>query len=135
MEAGRSGHGPAHDAGLAEALLSSPEERHASAARSTLVNNVSVLKLNSFNGESEDGGPSISDSMRESLSIAWRNLCSQPLAVLSSGLESWVPCIRTVRNYSFLDLQGDFIAGMTVGVMLIPQSMAYGKPAGTRIMQ
>ena len=35
------------------------------------------------------------------------------------------PPLQWVPNYSLLDLKGDMISGITVGCMLVPQSMAY----------
>jgi SulP family sulfate permease len=40
------------------------------------------------------------------------------------------PLIRTLQNYSRKSLQGDLSAGITVGIMLIPQGMAYAILAG-----
>jgi hypothetical protein len=125
MEAGSSCHGSTNET-LAEALLpaTSPDERDASAARSVIVHNISVLKLSV---DTEEESPSISDRILAALSTSWGNLCSQPLSHLSNALEAGIPCLKTLRAYSLTDLQGDFLAGITVGVMLIPQSMAYGK--------
>lgn len=43
---------------------------------------------------------------------------------------SILPVLSWVPNYKKSDLQGDFSAGLTVGVMLIPQGMAYAMLAG-----
>lgn len=43
---------------------------------------------------------------------------------------SILPILSWVPNYKKSDLQGDFSAGLTVGVMLIPQGMAYAMLAG-----
>src|SRR6056297_1804386 len=40
------------------------------------------------------------------------------------------PLIRTLQNYSRSAFQGDVSAGITVGIMLIPQGMAYAILAG-----
>ncbi len=40
------------------------------------------------------------------------------------------PLQQTLRNYNLLTLRDDFIAGVTVAVMLIPQGMAYAMLAG-----
>ena len=40
------------------------------------------------------------------------------------------PFMNTLRSYSASDAKGDLIAGLTVGVMLIPQGMAYALIAG-----
>ncbi|KAJ3680836.1 hypothetical protein LUZ60_015325 [Juncus effusus] len=49
--------------------------------------------------------------------------------------EEWVsvllPCSRWMRSYKWREyLQADVMAGITVGVMLVPQSMSYAKLAG-----
>jgi len=45
-------------------------------------------------------------------------------------LYKYIPLFDWIRNYDKSDLSGDLIAGITVGVMLIPQSMAYAVLAG-----
>ncbi|CAL4120165.1 unnamed protein product, partial [Meganyctiphanes norvegica] len=41
-----------------------------------------------------------------------------------------LPCLMWLRGYSSTFLLGDIIAGFTVGLMLIPQALAYGIVAG-----
>lgn len=41
-----------------------------------------------------------------------------------------LPVVDTVRSYSTTDFKGDLNAGITVGIMLIPQGMAYAVLAG-----
>ncbi|RZS93889.1 SulP family inorganic anion transporter [Aquimarina brevivitae] len=41
-----------------------------------------------------------------------------------------IPFIQTLRDYSFSSLKGDAIAGITVGVILIPQAVAYAMLMG-----
>ncbi|MBC6992922.1 sulfate permease [Neolewinella lacunae] len=43
---------------------------------------------------------------------------------------SWIPALDWMRNYNREWLKGDLSAGLTVGVMLIPQGMAYAMLAG-----
>uniref|UniRef100_A0A165WFF6 STAS domain-containing protein n=1 Tax=Daucus carota subsp. sativus TaxID=79200 RepID=A0A165WFF6_DAUCS len=46
-------------------------------------------------------------------------------------IEMFVPCYRWMRIYNWSEyLQADLMAGVTVGVMLVPQSMSYAKLAG-----
>jgi len=45
-------------------------------------------------------------------------------------LHKYIPLFDWIRSYDKSDLRGDLIAGITVGVMLIPQSMAYAVLAG-----
>lgn len=43
---------------------------------------------------------------------------------------SWIPALDWIKNYKKADIKGDLSAGLTVGVMLIPQGMAYAMIAG-----
>lgn len=46
-------------------------------------------------------------------------------------LELLVPCARWIRTYAWREyLQVDLMAGVSVGVMLVPQAMSYAKLAG-----
>ena len=45
-------------------------------------------------------------------------------------LSSWIPALDWMKNYRKDWLKGDLSAGLTVGVMLIPQGMAYAMLAG-----
>ncbi|MCB0840984.1 MAG: solute carrier family 26 protein, partial [Bacteroidetes bacterium] len=46
------------------------------------------------------------------------------------NLEKIFPVLSWAKSYSKNDLKGDLMAGLTVGVMLIPQGMAYAMIAG-----
>ena len=46
------------------------------------------------------------------------------------GWVKYLPFLRWLRQYQRADFPGDFIAGLTVATMLIPQSMAYALLAG-----
>ncbi len=45
-------------------------------------------------------------------------------------IESIVPSVSWIKNYQKSQLKGDLAAGLTVGIMLIPQGMAYSMIAG-----
>ena len=45
-------------------------------------------------------------------------------------IKKWIPALDWLKNYRREDLTGDISAGLTVGVMLIPQGMAYSLLAG-----
>lgn len=45
-------------------------------------------------------------------------------------IESIIPSISWVKNYKKSQFKGDLAAGLTVGIMLIPQGMAYSMIAG-----
>jgi len=48
----------------------------------------------------------------------------------SHYINQFAPLLNTLKNYNTLNLKGDLIAGITVGIMLIPQGMAYAVLAG-----
>ena len=56
------------------------------------------------------------------------DLCQtkQPLMRITS----FIPALDWMRNYNHDWLRGDIAAGLTVGIMLIPQGMAYAMLAG-----
>ncbi|KAI3731066.1 hypothetical protein L1987_62249 [Smallanthus sonchifolius] len=46
-------------------------------------------------------------------------------------IEMCIPCSRWIRTYNWREyLQPDLVSGVTVGIMLVPQSMSYAKLAG-----
>uniref|UniRef100_A0A2P2LQ11 SLC26A/SulP transporter domain-containing protein n=1 Tax=Rhizophora mucronata TaxID=61149 RepID=A0A2P2LQ11_RHIMU len=46
-------------------------------------------------------------------------------------IEILVPCYRWIRTYKWREyLQADLMAGVSVGIMLVPQGMSYAKLAG-----
>ncbi|MBO6761142.1 MAG: sodium-independent anion transporter, partial [Roseivirga sp.] len=45
-------------------------------------------------------------------------------------MKQFLPILSWLPNYKKSDLSGDLFAGLTVGVMLIPQGMAYALIAG-----
>lgn len=47
-----------------------------------------------------------------------------------ASFKKYVPLLGWIKDYSKGDLKGDISAGLTVGVMLIPQGMAYAMLAG-----
>lgn len=49
---------------------------------------------------------------------------------MNSSLKKWLPIMDWLPNYNRGNLKGDLGAGLTVGVMLIPQGMAYSMLAG-----
>lgn len=49
---------------------------------------------------------------------------------MKKKIQQYIPILEWLPNYKKSYLQGDIIAGLTVGVMLIPQGMAYGLLAG-----
>lgn len=49
---------------------------------------------------------------------------------ISQTIKNFLPILEWLPNYKKTDLQGDLSAGLTVGIMLIPQGMAYAMLAG-----
>ncbi len=47
-----------------------------------------------------------------------------------TGLWRFVPAFDALRRYSTADLRCDFVAGLTVAAVAVPQAMAYGLAAG-----
>ncbi|PIB34286.1 hypothetical protein BFP72_01985 [Reichenbachiella sp. 5M10] len=45
-------------------------------------------------------------------------------------IDRLLPILHTLKHYSRAQLKGDVMAGMTVGVMIVPQGMAYAMIAG-----
>jgi SulP family sulfate permease len=49
---------------------------------------------------------------------------------ITNTIKGFLPILEWLPNYKKTDLQGDISAGLTVGIMLIPQGMAYAMLAG-----
>ncbi|CAN6471254.1 unnamed protein product [Victoria cruziana] len=59
----------------------------------------------------------------------WRTKFKQ--MTLLQWMELLIPCSRWIRTYKWREyLQVDLMAGLTVGIMLVPQAMSYAKLAG-----
>ena len=43
------------------------------------------------------------------------------------------PVLNEFATYSFHKLRGDVVSGITIGIILIPQGLAYGQLAGCRV--
>lgn len=53
-----------------------------------------------------------------------------PLSVWRKRFRRYVPITEWMRTYTQQDLVADFIAGLTLGLTMIPQSIAYAALAG-----
>ncbi|MCD7461463.1 putative sulfate transporter 4.2 [Datura stramonium] len=74
---------------------------------------------------------SCSSSSSSSLSVVskWKERMKR--MTWREWIETFFPCYRWVRTYKVREyLQPDLMAGITVGIMLVPQSMSYAKLAG-----
>ncbi|KAJ9175652.1 hypothetical protein P3X46_014189 [Hevea brasiliensis] len=50
---------------------------------------------------------------------------------LAQWIETFLPCCRWIRTYEWREyFQVDLMAGITIGIMLVPQAMSYAKLAG-----
>ncbi|XP_057522379.1 probable sulfate transporter 4.2 [Amaranthus tricolor] len=68
---------------------------------------------------------------RSSSSIFDRWKSKMKAMTITEWISVFLPCYRWVRSYNFHDyLQCDLMAGITVGVMVVPQAMSYAKLAG-----
>lgn len=59
-----------------------------------------------------------------------REHCQHPGTALLNYLDSLFPMRRWILSYNLSWLYGDLIAGITVGLVLVPQSMSYANVAG-----
>ena len=55
---------------------------------------------------------------------------STPIAREQSGWRRYLPVLEWARHYRREELANDFVAGLIVAIMLVPQSMAYALLAG-----
>lgn len=51
-------------------------------------------------------------------------------AARPTGLYRLIPALDSLRNYRWVDARADFVAGLTVAAVAVPQAMAYGLVAG-----
>ncbi|WPK24932.1 hypothetical protein PUMCH_002231 [Australozyma saopauloensis] len=59
-----------------------------------------------------------------------KDIVGNPLTKLQHYLISLFPIAQWILHYNFKWLYGDLVAGVTVGVVLVPQSMSYAQLAG-----
>ncbi|MBI4815977.1 MAG: SulP family inorganic anion transporter [Deltaproteobacteria bacterium] len=52
------------------------------------------------------------------------------MSPVATGLWRYVPALDSLRRYGWVDCRADFIAGLTVAAVAVPQAMAYGLAAG-----
>ncbi|XP_047325889.1 sulfate transporter 4.1, chloroplastic-like isoform X1 [Impatiens glandulifera] len=73
--------------------------------------------------------PPSSSSSPFTLAETWRSKVEQ--MTFKDWMDFIFPCSRWIRTYKWREyLQVDLMAGITVGVMIVPQSMSYAKLAG-----
>nr|XP_043616940.1 sulfate transporter 4.1, chloroplastic-like [Erigeron canadensis] len=90
---------------------------------------VKVIPFQHPYGDGGDTTPSSSSSSSTTSFSKWRRRVKQMKTV--DWIDFLLPCSRWIRIYNWREnLQPDVIAGVTVGIMLVPQSMSYAKLAG-----
>ncbi|XP_068637279.1 probable sulfate transporter 4.2 [Aristolochia californica] len=93
------------------------------AAMSNAPRQVKVIPFQHPSASPSSSSPSISFTAK------WRANFSR-MSFLE-WMELLFPCVRWIRTYKWREyLQVDLMAGITVGVMLVPQAMSYAKLAG-----
>ncbi|GAB4836529.1 Sulfate transporter 4.1, chloroplastic [Ancistrocladus abbreviatus] len=72
---------------------------------------------------------SSSSSFASSMFTRWRSKMREMTP--TEWISIFLPCYRWIRSYKWREyLQNDLMAGITVGIMLVPQAMSYAKLAG-----
>nr|GEW17403.1 sulfate transporter 4.1, chloroplastic-like [Tanacetum cinerariifolium] len=112
------------------------EITYASSSLSDLVTTTTTrttsrpVKVIPFQHPYDDVTPTSSSSSSSSSSfLKWGSKVKGMKTV--DWLDFVLPCCRWMRSYNWREnLQPDVVAGLTVGVMLVPQSMSYAKLAG-----
>ncbi|XP_050210632.1 sulfate transporter 4.1, chloroplastic-like isoform X1 [Mercurialis annua] len=72
---------------------------------------------------------SSADNIPSALFSRWRTQMKR--MSFNEWLETLLPCCRWIRTYKWNEyFQSDLMAGITIGIMLVPQGMSYAKLAG-----
>ncbi|XP_043814269.1 sulfate transporter 4.1, chloroplastic isoform X2 [Manihot esculenta] len=87
---------------------------------------VKIIPLQHPNATSSS---SLASSLASALFSRW--LAKMKRMSVAQWIETFLPCCRWIRTYKWREyLQIDLMAGVTIGVMLVPQAMSYAKLAG-----
>ncbi|KAK4353689.1 hypothetical protein RND71_025883 [Anisodus tanguticus] len=91
------------------------------ASMSTGSRSVKIIPLEHPSATSSSSSPSVVSKWKARIKrMTWKE-----------WIELFFPCHRWMRTYKVREyLQSDLMAGITVGIMLVPQSMSYAKLAG-----
>ncbi|CDR47703.1 CYFA0S36e00606g1_1 [Cyberlindnera fabianii] len=82
-------------------------------------------------GNEDDTFPLYAYHEEETNSLTWiKNLFHHPKERAISYLSSIFPIIHWIAHYNFAWLYADFVAGVTVGIVMVPQAMSYAQIAG-----
>ncbi|KAL0456687.1 UNVERIFIED_CONTAM: Sulfate transporter 4.1, chloroplastic [Sesamum latifolium] len=108
---------------MAEISYSSPSAGDLTSYSATAPRPVKIIQLQHPTTSTTSTPPSSSFLGR------WRGKMKRMTWV--EWIELFLPCYRWIRTYKWREyLQPDLMSGITVGVMLVPQSMSYAKLAG-----
>ncbi|CAI9092482.1 OLC1v1027735C1 [Oldenlandia corymbosa var. corymbosa] len=96
---------------------------------SSLSRNVKIIPLQHPTAASSSSASSKTQHAVNSAVSKWRTKVERMTS--SEWIETFFPCYRWIRTYKWREnFQADLMAGLTVGIMLVPQSMSYAKLAG-----
>ncbi|GLT93136.1 hypothetical protein SLE2022_109410 [Rubroshorea leprosula] len=112
---------------LASSSYSSPSSSSLSAGLASMPTRaVKIIPLQHPDTTSFAGNSSV---WSNALFSGWASKIKRMTAV--EWIDLFLPCCRWIRTYKWREyLQLDLMAGITVGVMLVPQAMSYAKLAG-----
>ncbi|KAL0349221.1 UNVERIFIED_CONTAM: Sulfate transporter 4.1, chloroplastic [Sesamum angustifolium] len=109
---------------MAEINYSSPSAGDLSSFSATAPRPVKIIQLQHPTTSTTSTPPPSSSFLGR-----WRGKMKRMTWV--EWIELFLPCYRWIRTYKWREyLQPDLMSGITVGVMLVPQSMSYAKLAG-----
>ncbi|KAL2230271.1 UNVERIFIED_CONTAM: Sulfate transporter 4.1, chloroplastic [Sesamum indicum] len=110
---------------MAEISYSSPSVGDLSSYSATAPRPVKIIQLQHPTTSTTSTPPQSSSSFLGK----WRGKMKR--MTWAEWIELFLPCYRWIRTYKWREyLQPDLMSGITVGVMLVPQSMSYAKLAG-----
>ncbi|RZC82092.1 hypothetical protein C5167_044876 [Papaver somniferum] len=96
---------------------------------SMLNRQVKVIPLQHPSTSSNQQSSSSSSSSENSVFKKWKTKAERMTWL--EWMKFFFPCIRWISTYNVSEyLQPDLMAGITVGIMLVPQAMSYAKLAG-----
>ncbi|GLT66914.1 hypothetical protein SLA2020_392540 [Shorea laevis] len=121
------GYGSSSARDLASSSYSSPSSSSSSAGSASMPTRaVKIIPLQHPDTTSFAGDSSV---WPNALFTGWGSKIKRMTAV--EWIDLFLPCCRWIRTYKWREyLQLDLMAGITVGVMLVPQAMSYAKLAG-----
>ncbi|KAG8390888.1 hypothetical protein BUALT_Bualt01G0130400 [Buddleja alternifolia] len=112
---------------MEDKIYASPSARDLSSVSSTAARPLKIIQLQHPTAAASSSSSACSSS--SSFMGKWRSKMKR--MNLTEWIQLFLPCYRWISTYKWREyLQPDLMAGITVGVMLVPQSMSYAKLAG-----